>query len=614
MAETRVEDTNAEWLKCLENLQQIRAENLEPAQFWPLYLEALRTICTAEFGTVAVRGLTDEAAWQPIAFSPGPPGTSAQSLHKKLESAAEACEEKEVALLEDESVPWLALRFNMGAVNQLCLALFSFRQDQAPHLGSYIKLLSLLNDLPANYQLSRSSLVERARSEQFSGVLDLMALLNTQARYLSAAMTFCNELASRYGCSRVSLGWYQNGYIKLRAISHVDDFDKKMEAVQGLELAMEEALDQDTEIFIPQADDTTQISRDHTAYARLQQTDHVCSLPLRVGDEPVAVCTLERDDTPFTESDLSLLRLCCDQAAPRLSELNKQDRWFGARLATYLREKAADLIGYQHTWAKVLSILGILGLAFLCFVPLTYRLSSPVILKAETVTFLTAPFDGYIEQVGVRVGDIVSQGDTLLVIDQRDLILKEEEFEAERNRYQREYEKARVEQALADMRIAGARLEQVGARLDLVRHRLGQSVIRAPYAGIVVEGDQIERVGSPVAQGDIMFRVGKTDQIFVELEVAESEIHHVDETLTGEIALVSRPQDVYPIQVQRIEPSAVAQEEGNVFLVRCTLAGDYPAWWKPGMTGMSKLNAGKRTLLWTFTHRTVDFLRLHLWW
>jgi len=79
-----------------------------------------------------------------------------------------------------------------------------------------------------------------------------------------------------------------------------------------------------------------------------------------------------------------------------------------------------------------------------------------VILKAETVTFLTAPFDGYIEQVGVRVGDGVAKGDTLLAVDRSDLLLEEAELEAERNRHQREYEKARADQAFADMRIAGA--------------------------------------------------------------------------------------------------------------------------------------------------------------
>jgi hypothetical protein len=32
------------------------------------------------------------------------------------------------------------------------------------------------------------------------------------------------------------------------------------------------------------------------------------------------------------------------------------------------------------------------------------------------------------------------------------------------------------------------------------------------------------------------------------------------------------------------------------------------------MSGLVKLEAGKRTLFWILTHRTVDFLRLLLWW
>ena len=35
---------------------------------------------------------------------------------------------------------------------------------------------------------------------------------------------------------------------------------------------------------------------------------------------------------------------------------------------------------------------------------------------------------------------------------------------------------------------------------------------------------------------------------------------------------------------------------------------------RPGMSGLCKLNVEKRTLLWILTHRTVDFLRLWLWW
>jgi len=55
------------------------------------------------------------------------------------------------------------------------------------------------------------------------------------------------------------------------------------------------------------------------------------------------------------------------------------------------------------------------------------------------------------------------------------------------------------------------------------------------------------------------------------LEVRESEIRNVKESLSGEIALASRPQEVHPIKIHHIEPAAVAKKDGNVFIVRWNL-------------------------------------------
>ena len=528
MTTTSFEDTTSQLLECLASLQQIRAENLEPRHFWPRYLEALRLACSAESGLVAVRGLKEGADWQEIAFSPASHRSNpfAKTLVGKLDAAAAACEEEESALLEGEEPHWCAVRLKAGVGSQLCLALFYFREADQSRAGESVKILRLLNDLPANYQLYRSTFEEITRREQFTGALDLMALMNEQERFLSAAMTFCNELASRHQCEHVSLGWLKDGYIRVQAISHVDDFDKKMDAVQQLERVMEEAFDQDADILHPSKDDQS-ITRDHESYARDKQVDHVCSVPLRMDKEVVAVCTFERNTHPFTEMDLRILRLYCDQAVRRLHDLKQQDRWFGALLASFLRKKLATLVGFKHTWAKTLAVLVTIALAFFCLVPVTYRLKSPVILRTDDVSFLTVPFDGYIEQVNVRVGDELAEGDTLLVMDQSDLFLEEAALVAEKNRYQRELEKSRADQALADMRIGEALHTQATARLDLVRHRLSQAVIKAPSAAIVVEGDQMERVGSPVSQGDILFRLGRTDRIYAELEVEEAEIHYV---------------------------------------------------------------------------------------
>ena len=58
----------------------------------------------------------------------------------------------------------------------------------------------------------------------------------------------------------------------------------------------------------------------------------------------------------------------------------------------------------------------------------------------------------------------------------------------------------------------------------------------------------------------------------------------------------------------------MTRKDGNVFLVRLKLDRTAESWWRPGMTGLCKLSVEKRSLLWILTHRTVDFLRLKLWW
>lgn len=95
----------------------------------------------------------------------------------------------------------------------------------------------------------------------------------------------------------------------------------------------------------------------------------------------------------------------------------------------------------------------------------------------------------------------------------------------------------------------------------------------------------------------------------------ERDVHEVHAGQSGEIAFASRPHFSFPIRIERVEPAAeVREKEGNVFVVRAEFAGPAESWWRPGMSGVCKVNAGKRNLFWIFTHRSMDWLRLHLWW
>jgi multidrug resistance efflux pump len=615
------EEVTKEKDRIIESLEQMRRFTGPPDEFWPLFMEGSTRLAEARFGVLMVQG-DEDGSWRYLFVWPeGAERTMrADDLRTRIEEIADASAEDgdawEDAGSEGSSEAdgiILGVRLNLEE-ERISVGTFILDSDLRPLMEEILTRLKLVAEIPAVYQMGRVARQAQSDVVQFAEALDLMVLLNAEKRYMAAAMTFCNELASRYRCDRVSLGWLKGAYVRLQAISHMERFEKKMDAVQTLEAAMEEAFDQDEEILWPRPEGSQFVVRDHETFSREQGASDIVSLPVRLDDSPVGVVTCERSNDTFSEGEVRGLRVLCDQAARRLGDLKRYDRWFGARVAASIRESLSKLLGVEHTFAKLMGLILCAALAFLLFGKLNYRVEASFLLKTDDLAYLPAPFDGYIHEVHVKVGDLVKKLNPLLSLDIRELLLEESTAIANQNRYSREAEKARAQNALADMKIALALEAQARARLKLVRYHIDHSQLKAPFSGIVVEGDLDELLGAPVRKGDVLFKVARIEKMYAELKVDERDIHELSEGATGEIALVSRPDLKFPIRVQRIDPVALAEEEGNIFLIRALFPEKVADWWRPGMSGVAKINVGKRNVLWILTHRTIDFLRIFLWW
>jgi RND family efflux transporter MFP subunit len=494
-----------------------------------------------------------------------------------------------------------------------CLLAVTLPLERAKDLATAAEMLRLTADTPLVYQRQRQ--LERTKRDilYFSQALEILTALNAYTRFVPVAMTLVNEVATRFRATRVSISWLVEPYLRVQAVSGTDRFEKKMEAVQRLEAAMEEARDQDEEIIYPAPPDLNQIVRDHEAYAKAQGVPFLISVPLRVDGEGRGVLTLEREAEAFNEDEAAGLRVLVDQVARRLEELRRNDRWFGARWALAWREYFAQWLGPRHTWSKVAAIGGLALAAVVFLVPVPYRVEAPFLTRSDALAHLPAPFDGYLAEVLVRPGDLVKQGDVLVRLDNSHLLIEESAARAELQRYASEAEQAEASRQLADMRVALAMRAQAQARLDLCLFRLSRAELRAPYAGVVVEGDLRERIGAPVKTGEVMLKVTQLEGLYVEMQVHERDIGDVLESKTAEVAFASRPEDTFQLDVVRIEPSAVPDRDGNRFLVRGRFQ-QKADWFRPGMSGVAKVAAGERNLMWIATHRLVDFLRLKFWW
>lgn len=595
-------------------LERLRRFDGPEEIFWAAFLACATRSCGAGQGHLLVRG----PAWGSWSAPQGWPAPLDQQDPLFVKAKGLAAEAMLYGYKSDAGVSveqlLLGVRLDSESGHSESVLVFLLDTRFAQNQDGLVAWLRQIGDIPARFFLRRE--IGRARRDvvQFAEVLDLMVLLNEDRSFIKAAMTFCNELASRFRCQRVSLGWLEDRYVRVRAISHMERFEKKMDIVQALETAMEECCDQDEEIVWPPPPGCDAVYREHQRYLKHQGGDNLVSLPLRLAGEPMAVLCCERMAEPFRDDEVLGLRLFCDQAARRLADLHRADRWFGARLADFLDERLSALLRIEHTLAKLVAGLGCIGLLVLLFGSWEYRISAPFLLKTDAVMSVPAPFDGYIEESHARVGDLVAKDDLLLTLDSRELLLSQASAEADRSRYAREVEKARAKNAFADMKIAMALEDQAKARLQLIEYHLGNVQINSPIAGIVVDGDLSQRLGSPVRKGEMLYKIALLEKLFVELEVDEKDIHEISEGASGTVAFASRPESKFPIAVQRIEPVAIVRAEGNVFVVRARLTSVPNEWWRPGMSGVAKVSVGERRLLWIFTHRTVDFFRMLLWW
>ena len=78
------------------------------------------------------------------------------------------------------------------------------------------------------------------------------------------------------------------------------------------------------------------------------------------------------------------------------------------------------------------------------------------------------------------------------------------------------------------------------------------------------------------------------------------------------LATQTLPGEKFPFKVERIVPSGEPKEGENVFKVYVAMEKSDPTWY-PGLTGEAKIDTDKKTILWVWTHRLVEFLRLKLW-
>lgn len=444
--------------------------------------------------------------------------------------------------------------------------------------------------------------------------VELALLLDNEKKLLPAAMMLCNELQTRLSAGRAALSWVSGGNVRLLAISNMREFEKGSELAARIQSAMEECALQDEEITHPLlAGSRFVMAREHAKLAAEGKHDAVVSIPLRWKDTVVAVITVERSHTEFTAEEVLALRLLADLSVRRLRELKQQSEFFVFPIFRAVRNQLSHLFGLEWLGLKLFAVAVVLVVTALFLIQWPYRVEATFTLRTETMAHVTAPFDGFIAAVHARTGDVVQSGDLLLELDTRELVLQRMEAELRIQSLESEIRLHQSSGRLADAGLARVKMQEETARLSLVDFRLQNARMLSPQSGIIVEGELLERIGAVIGRGDVLFRLTRVEDLYLRLDVNERDVHEIGVGATGEFAFASAPERRLPFVIESIQPAAVAAAGSNLIQVRGRIEGDPELWWRPGMSGVAKIDVERRPLIWIITHRLIDYIRMKLW-
>lgn len=294
-----------------------------------------------------------------------------------------------------------------------------------------------------------------ARAHRADTALDSLAAALDQDRFASAAQAAVSELALRLGCERVAIGFVKGARCRVDAISQSAGFGRKVELTRALAAAMDEAIEQRASLIHPPlAPDEPLVTRAQEQLAR-RGAGSVLTIPFLVHGSFAGALVAERPaGQPFDQAAVDQLGAAAALLGPALDDKRRNDRWLPVKAAESLKLQLVRLLGPRH-FARKLAVLGIAALlaaGWLATAP--YQAVAEARVEGRIQRAVVAPFDGFVRDAAARAGDIVTEGQELARLDDRDLTLERLNRVTERQQRQLAYDRAlgardRVEAGIA---------------------------------------------------------------------------------------------------------------------------------------------------------------------
>lgn len=335
--------------------------------------------------------------------------------------------------------------------------------------------------------------------------------------------------------------------------------------------------------------------------------------PMQHRGNSTAVLLLDNRQT-LDDSDplLLMLQASADLLEPVLRQWRKSEQnlaYHSYRSSTSLMGK---LLGRGYLAYKLIALVLTAVLLAITLIPVDDIVTAPLYIEGDKRYTVTAPQQSYINEVLVRPGDSVKQGQIIAKLEDKDLKMEASEIQSQLEQTEGQFRQAMADMDAANSGLAVNQKQQAQSKLDLLNRKMARTVIKSPINGVIVSGDWQQKIGTPVEEGAELFQVADVASYRVILHVPDKDMDRLQIGEMGKMKLTSLPDQTFDFTVRRLTAVAEVKDGENGFSVEASLNATPPQI-NPGMQGVGKVMVGQTNLITLWTRSLIDWVRLKLW-